>query len=96
VLPASALFMVLYAKMSNSLSKRALFYTTCTPFFVFYALFCTVLYPYREMIQPKVTSGLALYTVPSFCEGSSLHTRPSEPRVFAHRTLHIVLLLLST
>jgi ATP:ADP antiporter, AAA family len=54
VLPASALFMILYAKMSNVLSKKALFYATCTPFFVFYALFCTVIYPNRHLLMPDV------------------------------------------
>lgn len=54
VLPASALFMILYAKMSNALSKKALFYVTCTPFFLFYALFCTVIYPNRHMLMPDV------------------------------------------
>ena len=39
--------------MSNTLSRRSLFYATCTPFFIFYALFCTVLYPYRDLIQPS-------------------------------------------
>ena len=54
VLPASALFMVAYAKMSNVLSKKALFYTTCVPFFVFYALFCTVIYPNRNRLMPNI------------------------------------------
>src|SRR6056297_2455217 len=39
VLPASALFMILYAKASNVLGKKALFYATSVPFFLFYAAF---------------------------------------------------------
>lgn len=54
MLPASALFMILYAKLSNNLSKKALFYVTCTPFFIFYALFCTVIYPNRHLLMPNV------------------------------------------
>lgn len=56
MLPASALFMILYAKLSNALSKKALFYVTCTPFFLFYALFCTVIYPNRHLLMPNVRS----------------------------------------
>ncbi len=56
VLPASALFMVLYAKLSNALSKKALFYVTSVPFFIFYALFCTVIYPNRHHLMPNVRS----------------------------------------
>lgn len=54
VLPASAIFMVMYGWASNRLSKRALFYSTCIPFFAFYALFCTLIYPNRAMLMPKV------------------------------------------
>lgn len=54
VIPASAMFMVMYAKMSNVLSKRTLFYATCLPFFAFYALFCYVIYPNRQSLMPQV------------------------------------------
>jgi AAA family ATP:ADP antiporter len=56
VLPASAIFMILYSKLSNVLSKEALFYTTSTPFFVFYLVFCLFLYPYRDMLHPTSLS----------------------------------------
>ena len=52
VLPFAILFMILYAKLSNKLSKPALFYTTITPFIVFFALFATVIYPAREFLHP--------------------------------------------
>ncbi len=54
VLPAAVLFMIIYAKLSNKLSKEALFYVTITPFIVFFALFATVLYPARESLHPTV------------------------------------------
>ncbi len=52
VLPFAILFMLLYAKLSNKLSKPVLFYTTITPFILFFALFATVLYPLRESLHP--------------------------------------------
>lgn len=52
VLPAAILFMVFYSKMSNKLSKPALFYSTITPFILFFALFATVIYPCREFLHP--------------------------------------------
>ncbi|MCH9613000.1 MAG: ADP,ATP carrier protein 1 [Chlamydiia bacterium] len=53
VLPMAVVFMLLYSKMSNLLSKPALFYSTVTPFIVFFGLFAVVLYPNREMIHPN-------------------------------------------
>ena len=53
VLPFAVLFMFVYAKMSNTLSKPALFYTTVIPFIVFFALFSTVLYPLRDQLHPN-------------------------------------------
>ncbi|EKU20877.1 carrier protein [Nannochloropsis gaditana CCMP526] len=54
VLPASALFMILYAKASNVLGKKALFYATSVPFFLFYAAFCTLIYPNRAHLMPHI------------------------------------------
>jgi len=54
VLPASALFMVAYAKASNALSKKTLFYATSAPFFIFYAVFCTLIYPNRNLLMPNI------------------------------------------
>lgn len=53
VLPFAILFMLLYAKLSNKLSKTALFYATITPFIAFFALFATVIYPAREFLHPN-------------------------------------------
>jgi len=52
VLPMAVLFMLIYSKLSNKLSKPALFYTAVTPFIVFFALFATVLYPLRDVLHP--------------------------------------------
>lgn len=45
VLPAATIFMLLYAKLSNVFSKKALFYVTAIPFIIWYAAFAYVLYP---------------------------------------------------
>lgn len=52
VVPAAIIFMVIYAKLSNILSKQKLFYATIIPFLVFFFLFATVLYPYKEFLHP--------------------------------------------
>ncbi len=52
VVPAAVVFMLIYAKLSNLLSKERLFYVTITPFLLFFALFALVLYPNRELLHP--------------------------------------------
>lgn len=53
VVPAAVLFMLIYSKLSNMLSREALFYVVITPFIVFFALFPTVLYPSRTFLHPE-------------------------------------------
>ncbi|MBS0629730.1 MAG: NTP/NDP exchange transporter [Verrucomicrobia bacterium] len=53
VLPIAILFMLIYAKLSNVLSKTKLFYTTIISFLVFFALFALVLYPARDFLHPN-------------------------------------------
>jgi AAA family ATP:ADP antiporter len=52
VLPAAIIFMLIYAKMSNALSKPRLFYTTISVFLGFFGFFALVLYPCREALHP--------------------------------------------
>lgn len=52
VVPCAVLFMLVYAKLSNMLSKQALFYTMTTPFIIFFGLFALVLYPNRDALHP--------------------------------------------
>jgi ATP:ADP antiporter, AAA family len=52
VVPAAVIFMLVYAKLSNILTKPKLFYTTILPFVIFFILFATVLYPAKEMLHP--------------------------------------------
>lgn len=56
VLPAAAAFTVAYSKMSNSLSKDALYYALVAPFFIFYLLFDLVIYPRRHQLHPAATA----------------------------------------
>jgi len=52
VLPFAILFMLIYSRLSNKLSKEKLFYSTITPFLIFFALFAFVIYPIRGALHP--------------------------------------------
>ncbi len=52
VVPAAVVFMIVYAKLSNMLSKQALFYATTIPFLLFFALFALVFYPAKDALHP--------------------------------------------
>lgn len=56
VLPAAAAFTIAYSKMSNSLSKDALYYALVAPFFIFYLLFDLIIYPRRHQLHPAATA----------------------------------------
>lgn len=47
------LFMIIYSKLSNTLSKNRLFYATLLPFICFFALYGFFLYPNREWLLPQ-------------------------------------------
>lgn len=69
VLPAAVVFMIGYSKLSNKLSKPALFYTTITPFLVFFAMFALVFYPYREALHPTAFCDQMQAVLPSAFRG---------------------------
>lgn len=52
VVPAAIIMMLLYAKLSNRLTKEKLFYITLSPFLIFFILFALVLYPAKEFLHP--------------------------------------------
>ena len=58
VLPAATIYITAYNAMSSKLAnnKRLLFYVTCVPFFFFFVLFDTVIYPNRELLQPSLAT----------------------------------------
>ncbi len=56
VLPAATLFIGVYSKMASLLERKALFYATCVPFFVFFFVFDVLIYPNRHSIQPALST----------------------------------------
>ncbi|MGR3972997.1 MAG: NTP/NDP exchange transporter [Candidatus Rhabdochlamydia sp.] len=52
VLPFAILFMIVYSKLSNILSKPKLFYTMISTFIGFFVLFAVVLYPNKDLLHP--------------------------------------------
>ncbi len=56
VVPSAILFMLVYAKLSNILSKENLFYATIVPFLFFFAAFAFILYPNREALHPNASA----------------------------------------
>lgn len=66
-LPMAIGFMLLYTKLSNVLSKEALFYTVIFPFIAFFGAFAFVLYPLRDVIHPTALADRLLAALgPSF------------------------------
>ncbi len=51
-LPFAILFMIIYSKLSNKLSKAGLFYAAITPFLVFFAAFAFIIYPFQDALHP--------------------------------------------
>ena len=52
-MPAATTFIAVFAKMSSVLSRQALFYSTCIPFFIFYI--CFDLFIYQENLSEQST-----------------------------------------
>lgn len=52
VLPGAIIFMLIYAKMANSLSRQALFFASIAPFVAFFAIFPILIYPNISHIHP--------------------------------------------
>lgn len=69
VVPAAVIFMLVYAKLSNILSKENLFYAAITPFLVFFALFAYILYPNRELLHPNVSADFIQSYLPTGLSG---------------------------
>lgn len=55
--PVAILFMVLYTKFSNILTKKQLFYASIVPFVVFFGAFATVIYPNAHALEPTALVG---------------------------------------
>jgi ATP:ADP antiporter, AAA family len=61
VTPAAILFVILYAKLTNALSRENVFYAVVTPFIVFFGIFGFIIYPNLHMLHPSVESVQALH-----------------------------------
>ncbi|XP_031282271.1 plastidic ATP/ADP-transporter [Pistacia vera] len=62
-LPMAIGFMLLYTKLANVLSKKALFYTVIVPFIAFFGAFGFVLYPLSNYIHPEALADKLLHTL---------------------------------
>jgi AAA family ATP:ADP antiporter len=69
VVPGAVLFMLVYAKLSNILSKENLFYATIAPFVIFFGLFAVFIYPNRELIQPTTSADFLQSVLPAGFSG---------------------------
>ncbi|MCP5505260.1 MAG: NTP/NDP exchange transporter [Chlamydiales bacterium] len=69
VLPGAVIFMLIYAKLSNKLSKPKLFYSAVTPFLIFFGLFAFVLYPAREYLHPTAFCDTLQNILPAGAQG---------------------------
>uniref|UniRef100_A0A0C9RZB1 ADP,ATP carrier protein n=1 Tax=Wollemia nobilis TaxID=56998 RepID=A0A0C9RZB1_9CONI len=66
-LPMAIGFMIAYTKLSNVLSKQALFYACILPFIAFFGVFGFVLYPLNNVIHPTaLADSLLQFLGPSF------------------------------
>jgi ATP:ADP antiporter, AAA family len=65
VLPAAAAFIALYSKLSNLLPKKTLFYVTCIPFFLFFALYDIFIYPNVHVLHPSIDTVRSLLRIGS-------------------------------
>ena len=60
VTPCAILFVIIYAKLTNIMSRENVFYAVVTPFLVFFAAFAFVLYPNLDAIHPSKETIMAL------------------------------------
>jgi AAA family ATP:ADP antiporter len=60
VTPASILFVIIYAKLTNSLSRENVFYAVVTPFLVFFGAFAFIIYPNLAQLHPTTETVQAL------------------------------------
>ena len=63
VISFAFIFMLVYSKLSNFLSKQRLFYTTIAPFLIFFFIYGFFLYPYRELLSPHESAEWLLSTL---------------------------------
>ena len=72
VLPAATAFIAFYSKMSDVLEKKALFYSTCIPFFVFFGAFSFFIFPNTQYLHPSLETVQALFPGGATSGGSAI------------------------
>ncbi len=65
VIPAAVIFMLIFAKLSNVLSKANLFYTSIVPFVLFFLAFDLFLYPNQDLVHPHELAERLQQTLPA-------------------------------
>lgn len=53
VTPAAILFVLIYAKLTNALSRENVFYAVVTPFLIFFGAFAFIIYPNLHALHPS-------------------------------------------
>jgi AAA family ATP:ADP antiporter len=67
VTAAAVLFVILYAKLSNVLSREKLFYAIVSPFIIFFAVFGFIIYPMADFLHPAKETVRAMHeAAPAF------------------------------
>lgn len=69
VVPSAIIFMLIYAKLSSVLSKKALFYAVISPFLLFFALFAVVIYPNVDSLHPTEAADALQKVLPAGAMG---------------------------
>jgi AAA family ATP:ADP antiporter len=69
VLPFAIIFMLVYSKLSNILSKSKLFYSIIAFFGVYFILFATIFYPFHESLHPNAFADRLQAILPSGFSG---------------------------
>lgn len=69
MLPGAVLFTWLFTRLSNRYSREQVFYIMMSIFLGYYALFITVLYPARDLIQPTDLAEAMQSALPLGCKG---------------------------
>jgi len=69
VLPFAIIFMLVYSKLSNVMSKQKLFLSTIAFFGAFFAVFALVLYPFHDSLHPTELSNRMQAALPEGLSG---------------------------
>lgn len=69
VVPGAIIFMLIFTKLSNMIKRENLFMGLMAFFGCFFGLYATVLYPYREALEPTTLIQWMTINLPQGCSG---------------------------